>query len=145
MPVSIVWGEEDPWEKVEWGRQLAKHASVQVGRGGAGWVSGPACSLCLCRGVGWGGCLAQRAECASAATAARAHVHGLTLTTAVLVCWRPPAPCNSLLHFDAHVPAGPRHCSYKAMALLMPAPSWPPAIPFCRSMCSCLAWAIAPR
>lgn len=31
MPVSIVWGEEDPWEKVEWGRQLAKYASVQVG------------------------------------------------------------------------------------------------------------------
>ena len=33
MPVSILWGEEDPWEKVEWGRQLAKHAAVQV-RGG---------------------------------------------------------------------------------------------------------------
>jgi len=30
VPVSIVWGEEDPWEKVEWGRQLAKYASVQV-------------------------------------------------------------------------------------------------------------------
>ncbi|PRW20472.1 chloroplastic isoform X1 [Chlorella sorokiniana] len=29
VPVSIVWGEEDPWEKVEWGRQLAKHAAVQ--------------------------------------------------------------------------------------------------------------------
>ena len=35
VPVSILWGEEDPWEKVEWGRQLAKHAAVQV-RGG--WV-----------------------------------------------------------------------------------------------------------
>lgn len=63
VPVSIVWGEEDPWEKVEWGRQLAKHASVQVGRGGVG---------------------AQRADCACAAgwdgVGARQLLHVRTCT-----------------------------------------------------------------
>ncbi len=29
VPVSMVWGEEDPWERIEWGRELAKHHSVE--------------------------------------------------------------------------------------------------------------------
>lgn len=29
VPVSVVWGEEDPWEKIEWGREFAKYPSVQ--------------------------------------------------------------------------------------------------------------------
>ena len=29
VPVSMVWGEEDPWEKTEWGRELAKYHSVE--------------------------------------------------------------------------------------------------------------------
>lgn len=29
MPVSMVWGEEDPWERIEWGRALARHHSVE--------------------------------------------------------------------------------------------------------------------
>lgn len=29
VPVSIVWGEKDPWEKIEWGRELAKMPSVE--------------------------------------------------------------------------------------------------------------------
>ena len=29
VPVSVVWGEADPWEKVEWGREFAKYASVE--------------------------------------------------------------------------------------------------------------------
>ncbi|GAB4815280.1 hypothetical protein N2152v2_002326 [Parachlorella kessleri] len=29
VPVSMVWGEEDPWEKIEWGRELAKYHSVE--------------------------------------------------------------------------------------------------------------------
>lgn len=31
VPVSVVWGEEDPWEKIEWGREFAKYPSVEVG------------------------------------------------------------------------------------------------------------------
>ncbi len=31
--MSVVWGEEDPWEKIEWGREFAKYASVQVRKG----------------------------------------------------------------------------------------------------------------
>lgn len=27
-PLWLVWGEEDPWEKVEWGRDLAKIPTV---------------------------------------------------------------------------------------------------------------------
>jgi pimeloyl-ACP methyl ester carboxylesterase len=40
VPVSVVWGEEDPWEKIEWGREFAKYDTVQVG--------------CRCEGVGRG-------------------------------------------------------------------------------------------
>jgi pimeloyl-ACP methyl ester carboxylesterase len=29
VPVSIVWGKHDPWEKVEWGRELAKIPCVE--------------------------------------------------------------------------------------------------------------------
>ncbi|KAL4422541.1 hypothetical protein ABPG75_008738 [Micractinium tetrahymenae] len=29
LPVSVVWGEEDPWERIEWGREFAKYPSVQ--------------------------------------------------------------------------------------------------------------------
>lgn len=29
VPVSMVWGEEDPWEKIEWGRELARYHSVE--------------------------------------------------------------------------------------------------------------------
>ncbi|KAI3430275.1 hypothetical protein D9Q98_004871 [Chlorella vulgaris] len=29
VPVSVIWGEEDPWEKIEWGREFAKYPSVQ--------------------------------------------------------------------------------------------------------------------
>lgn len=29
VPVSIVWGADDPWEKVEFGRQLAQFSSVK--------------------------------------------------------------------------------------------------------------------
>lgn len=29
VPVSVVWGEEDPWEKIEWGREFAKYPSVE--------------------------------------------------------------------------------------------------------------------
>lgn len=29
VPVSVVWGEADPWEKVEWGREFVKYASVE--------------------------------------------------------------------------------------------------------------------
>lgn len=29
VPVSVVWGEKDPWEKVEWGREFAKYATVE--------------------------------------------------------------------------------------------------------------------
>jgi hypothetical protein len=32
VPVSVVWGARDPWEKVEWGREFAKFQSVEVGR-----------------------------------------------------------------------------------------------------------------
>lgn len=28
VPVGMVWGAKDPWEKVEWGRQLAKDGGV---------------------------------------------------------------------------------------------------------------------
>ena len=28
VPVSVVWGEADPWERIEWGRELAKLPSV---------------------------------------------------------------------------------------------------------------------
>lgn len=28
VPVGILWGAEDPWEKVEWGRDLAKNETV---------------------------------------------------------------------------------------------------------------------
>jgi hypothetical protein len=28
VPVGIVWGAEDPWEKVAWGRKLAADAGV---------------------------------------------------------------------------------------------------------------------
>jgi pimeloyl-ACP methyl ester carboxylesterase len=27
--VSVVWGEADPWEKVEWGRDFVKYAAVE--------------------------------------------------------------------------------------------------------------------
>jgi pimeloyl-ACP methyl ester carboxylesterase len=27
-PVGILWGAEDPWEKVEWGRKLAEASTV---------------------------------------------------------------------------------------------------------------------
>ena len=47
-PVSVLWGEKDPWEKLEWGRELAAQAAVSEGhaaewrRGGgaAGFGSG---------------------------------------------------------------------------------------------------------
>jgi pimeloyl-ACP methyl ester carboxylesterase len=29
VPVSILWGRHDPWEKVEWGRDLASHSCVE--------------------------------------------------------------------------------------------------------------------
>lgn len=29
VPVSVVWGAVDPWEKVEWGREFVKYASVE--------------------------------------------------------------------------------------------------------------------
>jgi pimeloyl-ACP methyl ester carboxylesterase len=29
VPVGVVWGAEDPWEKVEWGRALAAEAGVK--------------------------------------------------------------------------------------------------------------------
>jgi pimeloyl-ACP methyl ester carboxylesterase len=29
VPVSVVWGAMDPWEKVEWGREFVKYASVE--------------------------------------------------------------------------------------------------------------------
>ncbi|KAK9814391.1 hypothetical protein WJX72_005098 [[Myrmecia] bisecta] len=29
VPVSILWGEKDPWEKLEWGREFEKYASVE--------------------------------------------------------------------------------------------------------------------
>eukprot|EP01024_Parvocaulis_polyphysoides_P028463 TRINITY_DN2574_c1_g1_i1.p2 TRINITY_DN2574_c1_g1~~TRINITY_DN2574_c1_g1_i1.p2 ORF type:complete len:351 (-),score=31.81 TRINITY_DN2574_c1_g1_i1:214-1266(-) len=29
VPVSVVWGAEDPWEKVEWGREFAAFESVE--------------------------------------------------------------------------------------------------------------------
>ena len=28
-PVSILWGEKDPWEKLEWGRGFQKHQVVE--------------------------------------------------------------------------------------------------------------------
>jgi len=28
VPVSMIWGQQDPWEKVEWGRELGRAASV---------------------------------------------------------------------------------------------------------------------
>ena len=50
-PVSVLWGEKDPWEKLEWGRELAAQAAASEGlaaewrrggggRGGAGSVGG---------------------------------------------------------------------------------------------------------
>ena len=29
VPVSVLWGEEDPWEKIEWGREFVKFACVE--------------------------------------------------------------------------------------------------------------------
>lgn len=29
VPVTLLWGAKDPWEKVEWGRELAQYSSVQ--------------------------------------------------------------------------------------------------------------------
>jgi pimeloyl-ACP methyl ester carboxylesterase len=29
VPVSVVWGQEDPWEKLEWGRAFATYPSVE--------------------------------------------------------------------------------------------------------------------
>ncbi len=29
VPVSVVWGAEDPWEKVEWGRAFKEYAAVE--------------------------------------------------------------------------------------------------------------------
>ena len=29
VPVGIVWGAKDPWEKVEWGRKLAEDAGIK--------------------------------------------------------------------------------------------------------------------
>jgi len=51
VPVSIVWGKEDPWEKYEWGQQLAKYPSVQEfvalpGVGHCPQVSLPAAACC---------------------------------------------------------------------------------------------------
>lgn len=37
VPVSVVWGEEDPWEKIEWGREFAKYDTVQVGCRAGEW------------------------------------------------------------------------------------------------------------
>lgn len=28
VPVSMLWGREDPWERVEWGRELATAKSI---------------------------------------------------------------------------------------------------------------------
>lgn len=30
-PVSVLWGEKDPWEKLEWGRELAAQAAASEG------------------------------------------------------------------------------------------------------------------
>jgi len=30
VPVVMLWGEKDPWEKIEWGRELAKQPSVRA-------------------------------------------------------------------------------------------------------------------
>lgn len=29
VPVSILWGQNDPWEKVEWGREFKKYSAVE--------------------------------------------------------------------------------------------------------------------
>lgn len=29
VPVSVVWGGADPWEKVEWGREFVKYPAVE--------------------------------------------------------------------------------------------------------------------
>lgn len=29
VPVSVLWGDKDPWEKVEWGREFAKYSAVE--------------------------------------------------------------------------------------------------------------------
>ena len=29
IPVSILWGAEDPWEKVEWGREFKQYPCVE--------------------------------------------------------------------------------------------------------------------
>ncbi|KAG7671598.1 hypothetical protein Ndes2526B_g09240 [Nannochloris sp. 'desiccata'] len=29
VPVSVVWGQEDPWEKLEWGRAFATYSTVE--------------------------------------------------------------------------------------------------------------------
>lgn len=29
VPVSILWGEKDPWEKIEWGREFCKYPAVE--------------------------------------------------------------------------------------------------------------------
>jgi pimeloyl-ACP methyl ester carboxylesterase len=29
VPVSVVWGEDDPWEKIEWGREFVHYPSVE--------------------------------------------------------------------------------------------------------------------
>jgi pimeloyl-ACP methyl ester carboxylesterase len=29
VPVSVIWGEADPWEKLEWGREFAKYEAVE--------------------------------------------------------------------------------------------------------------------
>jgi pimeloyl-ACP methyl ester carboxylesterase len=40
VPVSLVWGAADPWEKVEWGRELARAAAVEE------WVELPGVGHC---------------------------------------------------------------------------------------------------
>jgi len=40
VPVSVVWGEKDPWEKIEWGRAFAKLDAVEE------FVSLPSCGHC---------------------------------------------------------------------------------------------------